>query len=392
MKAIFLSGLLFICSIAIYPQEVVYRSGEQAMLRGGYSIQSPSGNAAYLGFNNPSFLSRFKGTSFGISYQYASPIEKAYFADDNLIRRDVASGLLFSGKSIIHGLPYSASLTYQKGNFFLAGAIAQRYNLMYESPVIGVPHIGVKQMTRFEDIHDFSAIASYLIKNLPEDNSLSLGLRLSLGRLDYASYNRYGGLTDNLETVVYSLGYALGADYRFAVKSSIIALGAWFEKGEKYSKDINKLAQFHDNGSPATTFYPLYSMHVIDVATPDALTFDASFNMGRFQLMGTVSEVFWRNVSEIYKDNLDFSAGAEFMADSWLKLSLSASKSDRQYSDILKQVANNNFNYFEALFLTFGAEAQYGIYTFGFSLSDSHLISSETSQRTIGRLSLGMQL
>lgn len=388
MKAILLFSLLFICSIASYPQEQeVYTSGEIALLPGGYSVHSPARKVSDIGFQNPAFISRFNGTSFGISYQYVTSIEKAYFADDNIMGRSFAGGQIFSGRSIVHLLPYSASVTYQSGNIYLAAALVQRYNLMYESPVVEIHPIGYKNMSRYEDIHDYSAIASYLIKNMPEDNSLSLGLKVSLGRLNYASYNRYGALVENLETGIYSFGYSLGSDYRFAMKSGILALGAFYEKGEKFSKSINKLPQFYDNGNGAEVVYSHYSLHVIDAASPDELTFDASLETAEFLFAARASEVFWKRVSDIYKNNLDYSASLTYNGMKHLSLFLGAAMNKRIYANNPKSELTD----YKALFITIGEETVVGNYTFGFSVLDSHLNSAYTRKQTIGRMSLSYQ-
>lgn len=227
MKAIILFCSILFCSIVSLAQ-----SNSEFLLPVGYSVPPPLNNISNIGFYNPSFLSRFSGISAGLSYQYGSRIEKALGG--------------FSGKSLVNGLPYSAALSYQTGDFHLAAAVSQRYNLMLES-TNGVSGIiiynsdGTKKSVNFSmesDIHDYSLLSSYSLRNLPEGNSLSLGLKLSLGVL---SYDGHFDAPIPLPKVKYSLtspSFALGADYKLGFNKGDLSIGAYFEKGMDFQGNV----------------------------------------------------------------------------------------------------------------------------------------------------------
>lgn len=390
MKVVILICTTLLCSIASFAQ-IISRNDDVALMPGGYSTGYPLSHVSDIGLHNPSYLSRFNGISVGLSYQYGSTISKAYVAD-------------FNGKSIMNGLPYVAAFSFQSGDLHLALAAAQRYNLRLASPAVPIlvaeePNVflGTVEMSMERDVHEYSFLASYLIDNLPEKNSLSFGFRLSLGVLNYSdntNYNNvkrsfYRGQEVDVKASVYSSSLALGADYTMSAGAGNLDIGIYFEKGLEFKKDVNQeIPSDHYRDQNGQNYYPLYSLFVIEASTPDALRFDADYEFSKFHVMLNLSNIFWNEISGDYKNNLEASAGAIYKASDMLSLFFGASIKDRRYSD-----SNPNYFYkkYNGVFLTLGADLAVGNYTFGLSVSDSHLFSAETRRQTIARLNLGCQ-
>lgn len=391
MKAVTLFCTIILCSIASFAQ-IIYRNGDIALIPGGYPIESPLNQVSDIGFHNPSNLSRFNGLSMGFSYQYGSTLNKPYFAD-------------FKGKSILNGIPYSAALSFQSGDLHLALATAQRYNLSLEAPPVLLSTMegtrgsaGTVDVSFRRNVQEYSLMASYMINNLPENNSLSFGFRFSLGVLNFSDQISYKDVNSpfylnqgvDVQTPVYSSSIALGADYTIASAAGNLNLGVYFEKGLEFKKEVQKeLTSGPYTDSNGLKYYHLYNLYIIHASTPDALRLDAVYEFSKFRIMANVSEIFWKEISEDYKNNIEASAGAIYKTSDMLSVFFGASINDRKYSDNYDGIFAKDYN---ALFLTLGADAAYGSYTFGLSLSDSHLFSAETRKQTIARLTLGYKL
>jgi len=372
--------LLFSASVFAQP---VSKNWDTALLVQGYPVHSSPLSISGIGFNNPSFLSRFNGISAGISYQYGFTIDNAYIGG-------------FTGKSLVNGLPYSAALTYQTGDFHIGAAITQKYNLRIDSGPVetttvqnpdGTGETGNLIMDR--DIHDYSVISSYNIKELPGNNSLSLGLRISLGSLSYCDNNTFGPTPISTETSDYAMAFAFGSDYKFVTGYGDFHLGAYFEKGYGFRKFVHiEFDKKTMSGPDGRVYYLTDPSYNLEISTPDALRFDADYESSNFRFTANMSEIFWKNISEDYKNSLDISAGAIYKTSDVLSLFFDASMNDRKYADNFPNYFSKEYN---ALFLTMGADAAYGSYTFGLSVSDSHLFSAETRKQTLARLALGYQ-
>ncbi|MGE5430906.1 MAG: hypothetical protein ACM3QX_07520 [Syntrophomonadaceae bacterium] len=364
MKAIIRFCLILLCSSVLFAQ-----SDSDFLLPEGYSTQPSLYNISNIGFFNPSFLSRSNGISAGISYQYGSRIEKVF------------SG--FIGESIANGLPYSAAFSYQSGDFNVAAAVTQRYNLRIKSTA-GISGIiihnpdGTEKSVNLKvesDIHDYSILSSYRIHNLPEGNSLSLGFRLSLGQLRYNSrYDPAIPLPD-MDYSITSSAFALGADYKITFDKGDLSIGAYFEKGMDFQKDIqvksfNKITKYR-----------------IETGTPDALRLDFLLDFPKFQIITNLSEVFWHPLFKDYRNSLDFSTGINYKATDRLHLFMGVYMTDRRYVNNYNSDIPDN----KALFLTLGTDITIWNYTLGLSFSDSHLVSADPRKQTIGRLTLGCQ-
>lgn len=382
MKAYFTFCFFLLLPTVLFSQPVS-KNWDTALMPQGYPIQTPGVNVSNTGFNNPAFLSRINGISAGVSYQYGATIEKAYIGQ-------------MMGKNLVNGLPYSAAVSYQTGNLHFGAAIAQRYNLRIDSGPIPVTTVEnpdgtdkTGNLINDRDIHDYSVISSYNIKDLPGGNSLSLGLRVSLGRLSYFDNNTFGPQAKITETSAYAMAFALGAGYKIATGSGEVNLGAFFEKGYDFRKFVHiEFDRSALTGPNNRVYYLTDPSFNLEISTPDAIRLDFAYDLPKVQITANLSEIFWNSASDNYKNNLDFSAGAYYRTNEMLSLFFGVSMNDRKNSDSFPNYFNK---YYNALFLTLGAEAAYGSYTLGMSVSDSHLLSAETRRQTLGRLTLGYQ-
>lgn len=377
MKAIYLFVFILFCSITSFAQQTTF-NWDPELLPQGYSLQ-PHLNSSTIGFGNPSFLSRFEGISAGLSYQYGMQIKKVYFG-----------GL--QGKSLINGMPYAAGVSFQSGGFSIGAAITQKYNLKLESPEIQIttaenPDGNGKsiEFSESRDIHAYSLISAYRINKLSGNNSLSLGIRMSLERLSY--YDNGSITIPEIDASAYAVSFAIGADYLLSTGSGDLHLGASFEKGCRFNKDIMV-------ETPASTYVTytnrdigqvnqLTSTFRFNVITPDILKLDLAMDLPGVQVTASLAEVFWSSIMQYYKNNLDIGAGVSYKASERLWLFLNAYMNDRKYAKF-----NPLMPEFDAFFISPGADAVFGSYTVGFSISDSHLFSAETRKQTIGNLSL----
>lgn len=380
MKAIYLFVLIIFCSITSFAQQITF-NWDHDLLPQGYSFQ-PQLNSSTIGLGNPSFLSRFEGISAGLSYQYGTKIENVYFG-----------GL--QGNSLMNGLPYAAGVSFQTGSIHIGAAITQKYNLKLEIPNIKItteksPEVIGETVEYFagRDIHDYSLISAYRIENLPGNNSLSLGIRMALERLSY--FDHGSNTLPAIETSAYAVSFAFGADYILSIGSGDLHLGASFEKGSGFNKDI----MVEPPAYTYTTYTGRSRMEAntwpdifrIEVTTPDILRLDIAMDLPRVQVTASLSEVFWSSVQQNHKNNLDIGAGISYKASERLSLSLGAFMNDRK-----NEIFHPLLPEYKALFISLGADAAFGNYTIGFSISDSHLFSAEARKQTIGRLLLSYQ-
>lgn len=373
---------IVILSTALLGQPIS-KNWDTALMPQGYPVQPALVNASGIGFNNPAFLSRIQGISAGVSYQYGFTIEKAYIG-----------GMM--GKSLFNGLPYSAGTSYQAGNLYIGAAIAQRYNLRIDSGPVPVTTVEnpdgagkTGNLINDRDIHDYSVISSYNIKDMPGNNSLSLGLRVSLGRLSYRDNNTFGPQAKTTEASAYAMAFALGAGYKIATGSGDLNLGAYFEKGYDFRKFVHiEFERKAITGPDNRVYYLTDPSFNLEISTPDKVSLDLTFDLPKVQITANLSEILWNSVSDDYKNNLDFSAGAIYKTSDMLSIIFGASMNDRKYSD---GIQNYFQKYYNALYLILGADLAIERYTFGVYLSDSHLLSAETRRQTIAGLNLGYQ-
>jgi hypothetical protein len=336
---------------------------------------------------NPASLRDLNRLSFGVSYQFDSPIDPAWIAGIRHKRKKDA-------------LPQSFGLVIPSGRLRIGAGFSQRYSSIrdYGSMLLTtVEHpdgTGEKfTSSRTSRVTGYSGIAAYSLKNAvqPEDE-LTFGIRGTLNRLSIEDrlYHLIGKAESN------RFSWAVGFNCRFSTKAQV---GLYYEKGPSFMGKIkfeynNPLVQSdidtsiagnnqNINADPATRSFPM------EGGLPDRLHLGISDRLNSsLRIALDLTKVYWSRALGEFSDRLDISG--DLIADIFRPLSLSAGflSTGFGYKDESDGFFGSNDN-FNAFFVLGGFNLHCRRFDVDFAYAATTGSSGAWRKQRIGKLGVG---
>lgn len=344
----------------------------------GFSNISYS-QASEIGSANPASLSNFNSMSTGLLFQYNTPID--YYLDLSLERDK-------------QWLPSSFGMVYPLNNISLGISYHQKYSsfLDYGKMAITTSQNPDGTGEFFESsseiiIHSPSAIFTYTIGNVFKDED-----RFSIGAQLYWDYWQQ---EEKIWKTTASIGvgdfsFKTGLLYKL---NNTVSFGLLFEKGIYMEGELelseSNLIQIDpdtlgNNGIIATKINPKYRIEL-----PDKLSCGMSTILKENVILSTtITSVFWHNINDNYKNQIEFSANTIFSCFNNLDLTLGIYLTDRESKDqeIFSYSSPNNASYFNI-----GARTKINNILMQFEIMDSHLISVDVREHTIFKFGINYE-
>lgn len=342
----------------------------------GYS-QSISGFANNISDRNPATLSLIEKSSLGISYQWDSKIEEAWFAE--------------IGHERIHDqIPQSFSLVLPVKGFRIGYGFGQKYNselLFRMEEIIGVNDQNDPVET-FTPIRKTKVYSNSFILAFPpyEQFPVTLGIGYTINGLDY--YEEIYTVKANVHT--WSSNWMMGVFYGFR-ENRIFSVDYTSEVNFSSPVEI-KYAGIHDTlGNEIIGLPPDLSMHFkLNSDLPARLRFGVARQLSlTSHIEFSVSNLFWHEISETAKNQVELTGNFVRKFSDRLTYSIGGFATDRQYTS--KSGLNDNKNLF-AVFLTGGLVFNWNLMKINVALADSHLMSGTWRKQTMAKVGLAVQL
>jgi hypothetical protein len=359
---------------AILPQGIRW----QALSSNGFSYNFPTA-LSQIGGSNPAALSGFDTLAWGLSYQFDSDLEEAYFA--KIGYRD---NYLF--------MPQSIALAYPYNDLFTFGiSAAQKYN-----GGVDLGKLPITTVTNPEGTGEFFSpdirtnifslsgiIAIDLEKSLP---GLNLALRYNYDRFFYD--NKIGKFESKASGS--SSSFAAGFAYKINIYSGLLEFSGFYEQGADISAIIktnnsprlavDSLRGSTTIGNPSTNFET-------KAILPNRWHVGLKASPGVGQFMFEYSSINWEGTGN-FRESTEISASYTHRFSDRLSLSLGVYSTDKKLSPELPK----SWNKFTATFITLGVRTKFNGFDVDLALADSHLSGNKWREQTIFKIAVGTSL
>jgi len=390
MKTI-ISAIILLTSTVSISQSI--RERNAALVPQGYGIEqlNSEGSSGILNdvsnisSMNPASIYKLENLSFGFSYQFQTILDTAWFAGIGTSR--VQNYVPQSLGGVIH---------YEDLSFGIG--FSQKYNGSLDFGPIEITTVtnpdgtGEYYYPEFENtIQSYTLSAAYQFKDaFTENTNLSFGLKYLLN--NFHTHESIGTVT-----------------------ASASALGSNFELGVLFDIKINE-AQYLSIGTSYTTstiisneveyegirtiipgtirgdslYYQITPVaYSLFLNVPSELSFDIYFKpLLNLEFLGRINNIFWDNIAENVKDQLELSTSVIYKFNPNTNASLGIYYTGKDY---IEDYFNINEELY-ALYLTGGLSFQINFLKVDLAIADSHLFSGDYWEQTIGKIGLGIQL
>lgn len=394
-KISFLLFILFI-NLNIYSQQIVIPEINGIRLSQGYVLNLLNGlgnssltnHISNISGLNPAALANFKKFLLGISYQFESEIERA---------TDAPIGWKRVGTALPQG--FGLAIPFNEFNFGIS--FSQKYNssmIVQPIPITTVENpdgTGVTHDPKFETIiYNHSILVSYLFDKIFENTSLTFGFKYTLGRMHVKQELYLVGIEED----VYNSGWALGFDYKKHLQNeNYIQIGLFYDSGIDYKKKANfegegLFIRVEEDLNRPEQYYKIdqYKFELVGkVPNETRMDIDIS-NFENIKLLGSVSYIYWKNVNENYKNQIEFAGSLVNSINESITYSLGFFITDRRYAE--ENSYNSRDGKFQAIYITAGLLIKSDILNIDLSFADSQLLSGEFRQHTIGRIGVSYNI
>jgi hypothetical protein len=143
--------------------------------------------------------------------------------------------------------------------------------------------------------------------------------------------------------------------------------------------------------SRGSSFYVILPATAFSAHLPDEINSDLSIDVtDKFKLLTSFNAVLWKSQPSAWENQYIYSTSAVY------KFSETVNGSLGFYSSGMELIERNYFsredNEFDVFFLTAGIKLSLNSFNIDFALADSHLLSGEFRQQTMGKIALGLKL
>ncbi len=382
----------FIFFINLFPQLAQSKTQTAILIQGFNNIELNGYGSSSL-FNkpqniislNPSAVCNYEKMSLGISYQAESNIKEAYIA-----------GIGYS--RITGSTPESFGITYQYENFRIGIGFGQTYNgnLEFGPIAITTPEqpdgIGETFVPVFKTtIYSYGVTLGYTLNEFIRANDkFSVGIRLNRNVLhEYEQIN-----TTSLDEKIYCTNFAAGINYYTSMGSNReLGIGLSYESAMEFSKYVTFNNSSDGLVTPQGTYKIDMAPTIITGKVPAKLKIDFDLTaVEKLRILLNISTAFWNNVSDTYKNQLDFGGSAVYSPAEFIDLSAGIFTITRKYSSGDMQKYFGTDAVLNATYLTAGIVLKYSGISLDLALADSNSLSDAWRKQTIFKAGLGYEL
>ncbi len=359
---------------AILPQAVRW----QALSSNGFTYNFPT-TLSQISGSNPAALNGFDTLALGLSYQFDSDLNEAYFAKIGYV-----DNYLY--------MPQSIALAYPYNDLFTFGvSAAQKYNGGLDLGKTPITTITKPEGTgeffspdiRTHIISLSAIIAIDLEKSLP---GLSFALRYNFDRFSYE--DKIMDLESNASGS--SSSFAAGLAYQINAGFSTIEVAGFYEQGANLAGTLqsNYSTRIAIDSTRGTQYYgaPL-SPTKAGAVLPNRwhVGLKASPDIGQF--MFEYSSIDWEGTGN-FRESTEISASYTHYFSDRLSLSLGGYSTEKKLGPELPK----SWDKFSATFLTFGVQTKFRGLDVDLALADSHLSGDSWREQTIFKIAVSSSL
>lgn len=382
--------ILLIAASLIYPQRT-NRDAYILFLAQGFGIpllnaKGTSGlnnNISNISFINPAALNQLRNYTVGVSYQFQTNLNEAYYIG-------------IGSRRITGFIPQSVGALVPINNMRFGIGMGQTYNGTLDFEPIPITNMQYPEGTgefitqEYETrVQSYSFLFSYSFEDILFANSnLSIGMRYNLNRLHY--YNKI--LSIVIDESDYNGSWGIGSFYQINYdENKSIQFGLSYESKIEFRKTYSiKEYNFDIDPSDSTIIIAQIPDYTLVGKIPSKLRFDINIaTLSQLQLLSSISYVFWSSGSiNNFHNQLEFAASAVYSVNENFSPSLGFYYTDRNLEKDFFGI-NSEMN---AFFIIAGLNANYNFIEFDFAFADSHLLSGDFRKQTIVKFTLGFHL
>lgn len=348
---------------------------------GSFGTSDITNEVSNIGVINPASLSRYNNFLAGFTYQYETKIDDAIGSDIGHERYE-------------YEVPQSFGMIFPAMGFNFSVSFQQLYNSHLDFGKIPITNVenpdgtGEYYEPDFRTrLYSFSLGVSYMFNNIFDENTFTIGARVSKNNLSYEEK-----LFDNsLKATSSDISWAAGIVYEHALNTDkFIRTGLFYEN----NVSINMLANYEDTNYgiiPAN----LLNLNIVPYSVkikaqkPSKLKLDIETNyLDDFLFQLGTGIVFWNGVNSNINNQLELSGSSVYSLSDDLNVSLGFFYTDKTFEDD----QSNFLDRFTAVFITAGLS--YSLYPLkvGLAIADSHLFSDEWRKQTIVKIGIDVEI
>jgi len=349
----------------------------------GYVLESISGygysNATKLSISNiasgnPASLLDIQKLSLGFSIQLDSDIKEAWLAQ-------------IGHKRIDNDLPQSFGIIIPIWKFKIGYGFNQKYNTELIWEKMELTTVSQPEGTgeyfipiRKTYVTTNSIIASYALYH--DKTVLSIGAQYSRNKLYHIQQIWHSNLNHNDKKDSWLIGFRYDKPTKYQI-------GLFFEKGLAFKK----LSQINNSIEQDTLFELIANISdqfYIVGNLPDKIHLGNTYNISQeIQFVGNSTYIFWNQISDNSKDQIEFSGSIIYRLNSTATLSAGFHHTNRRYNE---DSLFNSETSLKAIYLIGGLILNFRIVDIELIIADSHMLSGDLRKQTIGKLGFGIHL
>ncbi len=391
MKKKLLLSIVLLINLNIYSQQRIISDVNGIKLSQGYTLNLLNGlgnsslinHVSNMSELNPAALINFKKFTLGLSYHFEKELKTASVAD-------------IGWKRVSTAFPQGFGLVIPLSKFSLGLSFGQKYNsstIVDPVPIVTVENpdgTGQSYTPKFETIifnHSFSV--SYLFYNFLDNCEFSFGFKYTLGRMNVIDKLFMLGIEED----VFSSGWSIGFNFiKNMNDKKYLQVGLFYDSGNDFEKRVSYegsglFVNADDNiERPGQIFYRIEKAHAnLFGKVPSSIKLDTDISSIKdIKLLGSISYIFWKDVSENFKNQIEFSGSFVHSLSENLTYSLGFLFTDRRNEELddFFRICNE----LQAIFLTAGLLIKSDILNIDLSFADSQLLSEKWRQHTMGKI------
>lgn len=335
-----------------------------------------------ISFMNPASMNYLMNYSVGFSYQFQTSINTAWIADIGTSR-------------IKNYIPQSLGGVLHYNNFSFGIGMGQKYNGSLDIGPIQITTVtnpdgtGVFYTPEFENTSQiYTLSAAYQFEDIfTEKSSLSFGIKYILN-----DFNNYESL-EQITTSASLLGsnVEIGINYNMNFNNEkFLGIGISYSTETEMSNNVN-IDDWNNLNIPDSNRIQIIHLpaFMMVVKIPSELNIEIVYRLNsNLEFLGRINNVFWENLSNNSKDQLELSTSAVYSFNQSVDASIGVYYTSKEYIEDFFNINDELY----ATYITTGVSFQLNIFNIDLAIADSHLLSGDYWQQTIGKISLGIRL
>jgi len=333
-------------------------------------------------FMNPALMNYLKNYSIGFSYQFQTDINTAWIAGIGTSR-------------IKNYIPQSLGGVVHYDNFSFGIGMGQKYNGSLDIGPIQITTVtnpdgtGQYYTPEFENTSQIYTLSvAYQFGDVfTEESNLSFGLKYIFN--NFNNYESLGQVTTSASLLGSNVEIGMNYNLNFD-DDNFLGIGISYTSETEMSNDVN--IDDHNNlNVPDSNRIQIVQLpaFIMVVKIPSELNFEIVYRCNsNLEFLGRINNVFWENVANNSKDQLELSTSAVYSFNPSINASIGVYYTSKEY---ISDFFNINDELY-ATYITTGVSFQLNIFNIDLAIADSHLLSGDYWQQTIGKIGLGIQL